>query len=152
MRHCVFSAARSCDDAINAAIKAKGLLEMVWMCDNDAAECLYHSEFELNVTDDNFSLWLSNKDEHQLIADCMEFARANVVWHDDDRKNYLDLLCYCNMWQMGHAYRPLPKRAYELREWLKRKFGWPEGKRPPIEYMTWDEWVRSGGATSNYED
>ena len=143
MRHCVFGASTKCVDAVAAAEKAMEKLITSWMVEEDCAECRFHSSFVCVKGELNVEIYLSNKDEHQLIADCMEFARESRIWNEQDEKNYCDLLCLLNCWQDGKSYTLRPKRAYDMRQWLKGRLGWPESKRPPIEYLTWEDFLKT---------
>ena len=67
-------------------------------------------------------------------------------WTEQDDENLSQLVCLCNLWQVGNKTTLLPKRSCEMREWLHAKFPNAERyKRPrvPMELMTWDEWVSS---------
>ena len=73
-------------------------------------------------------------------------------WTEQDEANLSQLVCLCNLWQVGNNTTLLPKRSCEMREWLHAKFPNAERyKRPrvPMELMTWDEWVASNEEFNN---
>jgi len=63
-----------------------------------------------------------------------------MEWTEQDEKNLTDLFCMLNLHQEGKSYRFTPHRSYELRNWIATKFRKPNGKRPPIELLTWEEY------------
>lgn len=88
----------------------------------------------------------------QTVMDEFKPDISSDVWTKQDEKNLCQLVCLCNLWQDGDKTTLMPKRSYEMREWLHEKFPNADRyKRPmvPIELMTWDEWVASKEEINN---
>lgn len=85
MKHCVFCAAliQQNEKGISHAKYIKDMLEERWELEHDCILQSYHSKLEERNEEHNISIWLDNEDIHQLINDCMEYARE---------KRELDLL------------------------------------------------------------
>ena len=90
-----------------------------------------------------------------ILQTVMEQFKQDVPsdgWNEQDDANLSQLVCLCNLWQVGNKTTLLPKRSCEMREWLHAKFPNAERyKRPriPMELMTWDEWVESNKENNN---
>jgi hypothetical protein len=90
-----------------------------------------------------------------ILQDVMSQFKPDVPsdgWTEQDEANLCQMVCLCNLWQVGNKTTLLPKRSCEMREWLHAKFPNAERyKRPrvPIELMTWDEWVASNEELNN---
>lgn len=72
-----------------------------------------------------------------------EAEKDKNEWTDLDDERLGQLVCLCNLWQDGGKETLLPKRAYDIRNWLREKFpNAPRYKRPlvPIENLTWEQW------------
>ena len=79
MKHCVFSAAidhPSCQEAIRRAKGVVAFLDNEWALEHDCILESYHSTFTEKQEYGNYSVWLSNGKDYQLISDCMAWARA----------------------------------------------------------------------------
>ena len=77
MKHCIFCAAKIPQNraGITSARHTREILEEQWELEHDCVLQSYHSTFEELNEEHNISLWLENTDIHQLINDCMEYAR-----------------------------------------------------------------------------
>lgn len=81
----------------------------------------------------------------QLVMEQSQSVEKNEGngWSKEDEHNLCQLVCLCNLWQDGGKETLLPKRAYEMRQWLRKEFPHAERyKRPlvPIENLTWEQW------------
>jgi hypothetical protein len=90
MHHCVFSASAdhpSCQEAINRAKRVMAFLDEDWAIEHDCVLCSYHSKFSTQEEFGNYSIWLDNDSQLQLISDCMAFARTMERFRWLDKQN-----------------------------------------------------------------
>ena len=101
------------------------------------------------------SIFVRFRHAKAILQDVMAQFKPDVPsggWTEQDEANLSQLVCLCNLWQVGNKTTLLPKRSCEMREWLHAKFPNAERyKRPrvPMELMTWDEWVASNEEFNN---
>ena len=101
------------------------------------------------------SIFVRFRHAKAILQDVMEQFKPDAPsngWTEQDEANLCQLVCLCNLWQVGNKTTLLPKRSCEMREWLHAKFPNAERynrPRVPMELMTWDEWVASNKENNN---